>query len=279
MGWPNDASDPNRAMPRRVLIVVAAELAEGEVRDAVLERARNASEVRVIAPALTRTVVEQAMGDVDDAIAAAQERLDRALKRIGSPGAVTTGEVGDSDMRLAIQDALQTFSADEIVIVAHEEDALAREHKSIAEAEKSFEPPITELYVTEPDGERARVAETERVGPGISRVDPGEVDTRSRNLPPVSVRDMAGIGIAVVGTAILFILAATCDTAGFAEGFDSCAARLLLAGAFFLINLAHVIGLTLFQAGPYRGSARRFFAISSIVGTPIAVVVSAVVLG
>jgi hypothetical protein len=45
-----------------------------------------------------------------------------------------------------------------------------------------------------------------------------------------------------------------------------------------LINLAHVVGLTLFQAGPHRGGARDFFARLSLYGTPLAIVVSAALL-
>jgi hypothetical protein len=40
-----------------------------------------------------------------------------------------------------------------------------------------------------------------------------------------------------------------------------------------LVNVAHVVGLTLFQAGPYRGFWRDFFARLSLYGTPIAIVV------
>jgi hypothetical protein len=264
-------------MASRLLIVAAAELTGDEVRDAVAERVEGGvSEIRVVAPALTDTALEQTMGDVDDAIAAAQRRLDRALERIGDQGVATTGAVGDSDLRLAIQDALQTFDADEILIVAHQDEPYAQEHEGIADAEKSFEPPITELYVTGEDDE-ARVAAVDEVGPGRQEVDPGEIETESRNLPPFGLRDMAGMFVAVVGTGALIVLAATCGL-GDREGFDACAARALLAGAFFLINFAHVVGLTLFQAGPYRGFWRDFFANTSLYGTPVAIVVSAVLL-
>jgi hypothetical protein len=278
MEWPGHGSYvASRAVAERLLIVAAADVTGPEVRDAVLERARGATEVRLVAPALTETVLERTMGDVDDAIAAAQQRLDRALEALGHPGVVTTGAVGDTDVRLAIQDALQTFDADEIVIVTHKEDPFAQEHEGIADAEKSFEPPMTLLYVTQERGEDPSVADVEKVGPGVQEVDPGEVDP-SRNLPPLGVRDLAGVTVAVIGTGALIILAATCGL-GDRQGFDACAARALLAGAFFLINIAHIVGLTLFQAGPYRGFWRDFFANTSLVGTPIAVFVSAVFLG
>jgi hypothetical protein len=268
---------------QRLLIVTAAEATGPEVREAVAERIRGGvSEIRVVAPSLTESVLERTMGDVDDAIAAAQGRLDRVLEQIREleslrdPEVISTGAVGDTDVRLAIQDALQTFEADEILIVTHRDDPFAQEHEGIADAEKSFEPPMTLLYVTQAAGEPPSVADVEKVGPGVQEVDPGEVEP-SRNLPPLSIRDLASIAVAIVGTAVLIILAADCDTLG-REGFDRCAARALLAGAFFLVNLAHVVGLTLFQAGPYRGFWRTFFAQTSLYGTPAAIVVSAVLL-
>lgn len=284
MRWPSNASEAfgSEAVPRRVLIVAAAEVTGPEIRDAVAERLRDAREVRVVAPALTKTVVQRAMGDVDAAIADAQGRVDRAVDELGNTGVVTTGSVGDSDLRMAIQDELQTFDADEIVIVAHKDDPPAREHEEISEAEKSFEPPIVELFVAGgdggDDGGAPRLADVERVAAGKPDADPGEVEGRSRNLPPFSLRDLAGVVVAIVGTGVLVVLAASCGEIA-VEGFNSCAARLLLAGAFALINLAHVVGLTLFQSGPYRGFWRAFFARTSLYGTPAAIAVSAIFLG
>jgi hypothetical protein len=52
----------------------------------------------------------------------------------------------------------------------------------------------------------------------------------------------------------------------------------MIAGALALINVAHVVGLTLFQAGPYRGGWRDFFARLSLYGTPLAIVASVLTL-
>lgn len=275
---PADATaDPRiRVASSRLLIVAAAEVYGSELREALEQRIGDgATEIRVVAPALTEKLLERTMGNVDDAIAGAERRLERALEEIRRVAESADGAVGDSDLRLAIQDALQTFDADEILIVAHQDEAYSQEHKAIAEAEKGFEPPITEIYVTEEGGE-PQVAEVEEIGPGVQEVDPGEVDP-SANLPPFGVRDVFGILVAIVGTGALFVLAATCEDDGF-SGFDACAARLLLAGAFALVNLAHIVGLTLFQAGPYRGFWRTFFTQSSLIGTPLAVLVSALLL-
>lgn len=264
-------------MPSRLLIVAAAEASGSEVREALEQRIRDgATEIRVIAPALPERAIERVMGDIDDAIAGAEKRLQRALDEVRTAGGSAEGAVGDSDLRQAIEDALQTFAADEILIVAHAENPPSHEHDYIADAERSFAPAITEIFVTDEGGE-PHVAEVEEVGPGERQVDPDEAETRSENLPAFSPRDVLGIVVAIVGTAILFVLAANCESDGFSS-FDACAARLLLAGAIALINLAHVVGLTLFQSGPYRGLGRTFFAEFSLYGTPIAILVSALLL-
>lgn len=259
----------------RLLIVAAAQVSGPDLREAVAERvADGATDVRVIAPALTGSAIDQAMGNVDDAIAVAEECLAHSLGQVREAGVEATGEVGDSDLRLAIQDALQTFDADEILIVAHRDDPPTMERRGIGEAEHGFEAPITELFVTG-GADAPRIADVERIGRGLPEGDPGEVRPGSRNLPPYSPRDLAGMLVAIVGTGVLVVLAANCPT-GFAGGFDGCSARLLLAGLVGLVNLAHVVGLMLFQAGPYRGFWREFFADLSLYGTPAAIFVSAI---
>jgi hypothetical protein len=46
----------------------------------------------------------------------------------------------------------------------------------------------------------------------------------------------------------------------------------LIAGAMGLVNLAHVVGLMLFQTVRYRGFWRDFFARLSLYGTLAAIV-------
>ena len=84
---------------------------------------------------------------------------------------------------------------------------------------------------------------------------------------------MLGIIVAIVGTVVLTALAAAGSDD--LEGLSSQSIAILIAGGMALINLAHVIGLTLFRAGPYRGPARDAFARLSLIGTPIAIVACA----
>jgi hypothetical protein len=265
----------------RLLIVAAEEISGGELRDAIAERVgERTAEVRLITPALTESGIEHAMGDVDAALAAARERLEHSVAELGRAGISAETAVGDSDLRLAIQDALQTFDADEILIVAHR-DGGHLERRGIEEAEHDFEPPITELFVERPADAQPRVAEVEHVDAGQRRADAGEEEPESRNLPPFSPRDLVGIVVAIVGTIVLVVLAASGgdelgQPGGFGaeDSFSSEAAQTVIAGLMGLINVAHVVGLTLFQTGSYRGFWRNFFAWLSLYGTPVAIVIS-----
>jgi hypothetical protein len=275
-----DVSQP--AGTHRLLVVAAEEISGGELREAIGEHVKGRrAEVRLIAPALTESGLEHVMGDVDDALAAARERLERSAAELERAGIEAESAVGDSDLRLAIEDALRSFDADEIVIVAHRDGGPYLERQGIEEAEREFEPPITELFVERREGREPTVADVETVGAGQRRADPGEREPESRNLPPFSPRDLIGIVVAVVGTIVLVVIAADGgselgQSGGFGaeDSFSSEAAQVVIAGLMGLINVAHVVGLTLFQTGPYRGFWRDFFAWLSLYGTPIAIVVS-----
>jgi hypothetical protein len=101
----------------------------------------------------------------------------------------------------------------------------------------------------------------------------GEREWRpSRNLPPFTRLDLAGIAVAVIGTAALILLAAgtaDSDTQGLVP-----AARMLLAIGATLINLAHVVGIIFFESVNYHGPFQKLFAKMSLYGTPLALLVS-----
>lgn len=76
------------------------------------------SEVLVVTPALT-SAVKHWLSDVDDAIDAARERQAVSVRAIEALGVRARGEVGDSDPNVAIEDALRSFPADEVIISTH----------------------------------------------------------------------------------------------------------------------------------------------------------------
>jgi hypothetical protein len=236
-------------------------------------------ELRVVAPALIGSPIKHAMGDVDEAREDANEVLERSLAQLRSADLDATGTVGDSDPVLAIRDALATFAADEIVIVTQPEDqARWLEGDLFERAKHEFEQPIVHLEV-DPGGARGVVAE-EEAGRGVEPPEDDTFEGHSRNTPKLSTRDVAGIIVAVVGSILAIVLAATSsgdevqrNTGSGGVGSNGSAVfAYIVAGVITLINMAHVVGLLLFEAAEYRGGWARTFSWLSLIGTPIAVV-------
>jgi hypothetical protein len=257
------------------VLVIAAEEHVGEpVRRELEERAGGRqTEVRVVVPALADTAFQHAAGDVDQGLERARDQLGTSLREVDETGVEAEGRVGDADPVRAIEDALYDFPADEIVIVTHpDREARWLEDDLFERARHRFRPPIVHFVVTE-----GRLEATERAGPGLDPADEAEIEGDSENLPRFSARDVAGIIWAIVGTLILVAIAAA-NPDETASGFDLDAMHTLIAGAFGLINLAHVVGLVLFESVGYRGLAQRFFADLSLYGTTAAIGVSLLLL-
>ena len=103
---------------RRVLVVANETVGGRELLDAVRERAVPGVAVLVVAPALNSRLRTWA-SDEDGARHAAQQRLDDSLDRLREVGVRARGEIGDGDPVQAIEDALRSFPADEIVLSTH----------------------------------------------------------------------------------------------------------------------------------------------------------------
>jgi hypothetical protein len=270
---------PTGTATQRLLVVAAVPTTEQATIDRIrAEAGGERVEVLVVAPALTETPLEHAMGDVDDAIVSAQRRLDASVDALRRARLQARGRVGDADPALAIEDALREFGADKIVIVTEADDgARWLEGDLFERAKQRFEPPIVHI-VTEGG---SRVVEVEAAGAGTEPAPDDEVEGYSKNTPRFSSRDLIGIAVAVIGTLAAILIAASCDdgetiqrtTAEAGEGSSgSCVAAYIVAGITALINVAHVVGLVLFESAGYRGGWARFFSITSLVGTPVAVV-------
>ncbi len=96
----------------------------------------------------------------------------------------------------------------------------------------------------------------------------------SDNWPPLTRMDLLGIAVAVVGTLALILLAVTTADSDSGGIGGLAAARLLIATFATLVNLAHVVGIFLFESVGYHGVFDRFFAKLSLIGTPIALALS-----
>jgi len=139
----------------RVLVVANETVAGRKLHDAVRRSTvGQPSQVLVVSPALN-SPLRHFVSDEDKARRQAQERLDRSLHALADAGIDARGEVGDADPLQAIDDALRTFGADEIIISTHPEGRSNWLEKGIVTgAEKRFTVPITHVVV-DLDAERA----------------------------------------------------------------------------------------------------------------------------
>jgi hypothetical protein len=270
------------AEPMRLLVVCPPAVDGKRLREEVERRAgERPAVVQLVAPAVTESKLKAAMGDVDEAMGEASERLEQTLEGLRGDRVTAEGMVGDADPLVATEDALGTFPADEVLIVTHSGDkAKWFEEDLFDRAAERFEPPL--VHVELGANGALPLAETEESGAGVQRDEPAEGEVElSPNLPPFSKRDLVSLFVAIVGTIVLALLAANVGhsahggKAGVISAHDfPDAARILIAIAFALINLAHVVGLLIFNSQEYRGPGREWFSNLSLFGTPIAVVVS-----
>ena len=147
---PRQTAPVHRGGPdERRILVIANETVGGEaLRNEIRGRSEGyTAEVLVVTPALN-SPVRHWTSDEDQARADAQQRLEASLERLGRAGIAARGEVGDGDPLQAIEDALRTFGADEIIISTHPEGRSHwLERGVVSRARERFAVPITHVVV------------------------------------------------------------------------------------------------------------------------------------
>ncbi|HSC51695.1 MAG TPA: universal stress protein [Gaiellaceae bacterium] len=133
---------------RRILVVANETVGGTQLLERITELASDAnSRVLVVSPALNSPLRHLA-SDEDAARDAAQDRLDRSLAALATNGVTARGQVGDGDPLQAIEDALRTFGADEIVISTHPEGRSNWLERGVVEnARERFAVPIHHVVV------------------------------------------------------------------------------------------------------------------------------------
>jgi len=228
-------------------------------------------DLRVIIPAVEANAFRHTLGDVDEPKREAEARLGRVLEELRTNGIEAAGEVGDPDPIQAAQDALLKAPADEVVIFEHEQ-AQARwfEEDLLEKAEAGLEPPLRLVALHSDRNGEGHVVGVETSGQGTH--DPAEGhEIGSAYLPGLSRADFAGMVAGIFGTIVAAILAAAVS-ADSGEVTGRAAAAILIAIGIALVNMAHVVGLTLMESVRYRGGFAKFFRYLSLIGTPLAVV-------
>ena len=147
---PMQTAPTRRGAPdeRRILVIANETVGGDTLRSCIRTRAEGFHEdVLVVAPALNSPIKHWA-SDEDGARAAAQERVAASVARLREAGLSVRGEVGDAEPLQAIEDALRTFGADEIIISTHPEGRSNWLEKGIVTAARErFAVPITHVVV------------------------------------------------------------------------------------------------------------------------------------
>jgi hypothetical protein len=134
-------------MPKKILALVAEPISADALRSAVGEEDADSAEVLVVAPALN-SKKRFFLADPDPAIERAETVQEETVERLDEGGIDAAGDTGEEDPLLALQDALVTFEADEIVLFTHArgkrnwlEDGL------VEQAEERFDAPVRHMVV------------------------------------------------------------------------------------------------------------------------------------
>jgi hypothetical protein len=134
------------------LLVVVAQAARGEeLRRRLRSLSRGRSlELCLLAPAFAASGLEYVASDVDRGIGRALDRLDRSLAEMRWMQVVAArGEVGEADPMLAIDSALVSFEADEIVLVPSAERDQFAKKELFERVRDRFELPVWEIELSE----------------------------------------------------------------------------------------------------------------------------------
>jgi hypothetical protein len=134
-------------MAKRILALVSEPISADALRAAIGSEAADDAEVLVVAPALN-TKTRFLLADPDPAIERAEAVQQETVERLDEEGIDAAGGTGEEDPLLALQDALVTYEADEIVLFTHSggkrnwlEDGL------VEQAKERFDAPVRHLVV------------------------------------------------------------------------------------------------------------------------------------
>jgi hypothetical protein len=108
-------------MGRNVLVVSTVEGVADRIKG---ELGGDVDQLKVVVPAVRQGVLDWLAND-ERAFTEAREEAERTADEL--PGETIEASAGEADVGLAIQDALATFPADEIVVALHADDAPAPE--------------------------------------------------------------------------------------------------------------------------------------------------------
>ena len=266
-------------MPHRVIAIVTDELHGSEPLEQIQANANgDGVEVRIVVPAVEASPLRHTLGDIEGPRKQAEERLERNLKALSDGGVEVRGEVGDPDPVQAAQDALLKEPADEVLIFEHAEGQTEWYEKGLYErAQESIEPPLRMVALEHAENEPDHVVSVEETGRGTVNPIADKEVAGGAYIPGMTRSDLAGMVAGILGTIVVAILAAAIASgSGHESGWEAVA--ILIAIGVALANLAHVVGLGIFESVRYRGGFAKFFRSVALAITPLAIVVNLAIL-
>ena len=238
--------------------------------------ATGTTDIRLVVPAVEASPFRHTLGDIDGPREEAEGRLESVLASMREADVPVRGEVGDPDPVQAAQDALLKAPADEVLIFAHGDDEQAwYEGDLFKHAEESLEPPLRMVVVDGGAGGDKKVVAVEESGPGLSNPYADE-EVASSYVPGLTRGDLIGMVTGIFGTIAVVILAAAATSGSSPSGWSAVAIG--IAVATILVNLAHVVGLTLMESVRYRGGFSKLFRNLAVLGTPVALLINLAIL-
>ena len=287
---PTDSPERSSRKPdgaRRIVIlaneVIGDQALVGEIARHTKGRPAQA---RIVAPALVESPLDLAAGDVDDQIEEAHRRLEYSVAALEQSGIHATGDVGEADPVLALEDALRLFPADEVIIVAHpRERGTWLEQDVVERARREVDVPITVIEIEPREDDRAggaAVNAVREVSPARSQ-EPDEGREATYDIP-MSTRDKLALLIGIAGTVALGIASIACadgqgsghSGAGADAGTGTCAVPIALGVGAFIVTVFHAAALLLMRGAGYRGRWESLAAYTLIIGIPPAVLIGAI---
>ena len=135
-------------MARKILALVSEPISAEVLKNAVGGEEAEQAEVLVVAPALNDSKIRFWASDPAGSIERAEEVAEESVERMNEEGVDAAGDTGESDPLLALQDALATFEADEIVLCTRPGGELNwLEDGVVEEARERFERPVRHIEI------------------------------------------------------------------------------------------------------------------------------------
>ncbi len=133
----------------KVLVLTSESISAQQLRDALPDEFDPSdAEIMIVAPALQESPIKFWFSDADEAITKAEEVRRATVEQLGDAGVAASGDTGESDPLRAIEDALQTFDADRIVLFTHPGSRQSyREDIDIGKVRERFGLPVDQATV------------------------------------------------------------------------------------------------------------------------------------